>query len=84
MEATLESWIVSPLCGCWASGPRYPEIEVRVARARPPLLIAATREALRRAGVAKVEIDEFSSQAFASNEAEEVCRQWVRLVVRTG
>jgi hypothetical protein len=78
----MENWIVSPICCCWAAGPRYPEIEVRVAKARPPLMIAATREGLRRAGVARVEIDEFSSQAFASNEAEEVCRRWVSLIVQ--
>jgi hypothetical protein len=83
MEAMVENWIVSQICcWCWTTGPRYPEIEVRVARAKPPLMIAATREALRRAGVAKIEIDDFSARAFASTEAEEVCRQWVSLVVQ--
>jgi hypothetical protein len=61
--------------------PRYPEIEVRVASARPPLLIGATRQALRRAGVAKPQIDDFSAEAFASDDAHSVCRRWVRLVV---
>jgi hypothetical protein len=61
--------------------PRYPEIEVRVAKPHPPLVIAATRAALRRAGVAKPQIDDFSAQAFASADAPSVCRRWVRLVV---
>jgi hypothetical protein len=60
--------------------PRYPEIEVRVASAHPLVLIGATRQALRRAGVAKPQIQDFSDQAFASDDAPAVCRQWVRVV----
>jgi hypothetical protein len=71
---------VGPTC-CATMAPRYPEIEVRVASAHPPLLIAATREALRRAGVAKPLIDDFSAQAFTSGDAPSVCRRWVRLAV---
>jgi hypothetical protein len=61
--------------------PCYPDIEVRVAKTHPPLLIGATREALRRAGVGKSQIDDFSAEAFASGDAFSVCRRWVRLVV---
>ncbi len=62
------------------TSPRYPEIEVRVASAHPLVLIGATRQALRRAGVAKPQIQDFSAQAFASADAPAVCRQWVRLI----
>lgn len=59
---------------------RYPEIEVEVATTHPLLMIAATRQALRRAGVAKPQIDDFSAQAFASDDPPSVCRRWVRVV----
>lgn len=62
------------------TGPRYPEIEVRVSSTHPLALIGATRQALRRAGVAKPQIHDFSNQAFASEDADSVCRQWVRVV----
>jgi hypothetical protein len=64
------------------TGTRYPEIEVQVARDHRPLLIAATRQALRRARVEQNEIHRFSAQAFASDDAATVCREWVRLVIR--
>jgi hypothetical protein len=67
---------------CSTTRPRYPEIEVRVARPHPLLVIGATRQALRRAGVAKPQIDDFSAQAFASDDPPSVCRRWVRLVVQ--
>ena len=66
---------------CWMTTPRYPDIEVRVTKPHPPLVIGATRQALRRAGVAKSQIDDFSTEAFASDDAPSVCRRWVRLVV---
>ncbi len=80
MEATVES----PFAGCCSmmTTPRYPEIEVEVAKAEPLLTIAATRQALRRAGVAKDHIDDFSARAFASDDPVAVCRRWVSLVVR--
>jgi hypothetical protein len=62
------------------TSPRYPEIEVRVASAHPLVLIGATRQALRRAGIARPQIQDFSDQAFASDDAPAVCRQWVRVV----
>ena len=64
------------------TSPRYPEIEVRLASDKPLALIGATREALRRAGVPKPEIHDFSARAFASDDPYAVCRQWVRIVVR--
>ena len=79
MECSVWRPIVEPTC--WMTTPRYPDIEVQVAKAHPPLLIGATREALRRAGVAKSQIDDFSNEAFASDDPPAVCRRWVRLVV---
>jgi hypothetical protein len=61
--------------------PRHPGIEVRVASAHPLVLVGATRQALRRAGVARAEIDAFSAEAFASGDVPSVCRRWVRLTV---
>ena len=63
------------------TSPRYPEIEVRVSSSHPLVLIGATRQALRRAGVGKPQIHDFSAQAFASDDAPSICRQWVRVVV---
>lgn len=62
------------------TSPRYPEIEVRVTSAHPLALIGATRLALRRAGIDKPQIQDFSAQAFSSDDADRVCREWVRLV----
>jgi hypothetical protein len=62
------------------TSPRYPEIEVRVTSAHPLALIGATRLALRRAGIDKPQIQDFSAQAFSSGDAGSVCREWVRLV----
>jgi hypothetical protein len=64
------------------TSPRYPQIEVRLASDKPLALIGATREALRRAGVPKPEIRDFSARAFASDDPYGVCCQWVRIVVR--
>ena len=61
--------------------PRYPDIEVRLASTHPVALIGATRLALRRAGVPRPEIQDFSALAFASDDAPSVCREWVRLVM---
>ncbi len=61
--------------------PRYPGIEVRAASGHPLVLIGATRQALRRAGVARAELDAFSAEAFASGDVPAVCRRWVRLTV---
>lgn len=52
-----------------------------LAGARPLVLIGATRQALRRAGVARTEIDDFSASAFAAAAVAALCRRWVRLVV---
>ena len=80
MEATIERPTVQPPC-CWRTRPRYPEIEVQAASAKPSLVIGATRQALRRAGVARTDIDDFSSQAFRSDDPVAVCGRWVRLVI---
>ncbi|MEM7051174.1 MAG: hypothetical protein AAF604_16010 [Acidobacteriota bacterium] len=60
--------------------PRYPKIEVSSRSSNPLALIGATRQALRRAGVARPEIQDFSLQAFASADVADVCGRWVRLI----
>ena len=77
----VESEVVDAAGCCWMTGPRYPKIEVRVAKAEPLLVIAATRQALRRAGIARRCIDDFSAEAFTSDDPLAVCRRWVSLLV---
>ena len=67
--------------GCAWTSPRYPAIRARVASVNPWALIGATREALRRAGVARAEIHEFSTRAARSVDPYAVCRRWVQLEV---
>ena len=62
--------------------PRYPQIRVRTSSRNPWMLVAAVRQGLRRAEVAKEEIDRFSRQALAEREPRrmrEVCRRWAVL-----
>ena len=61
------------------SDPRYPNIHVRVDSPNPSALVSALRTALRRAGVEKSEIADFSQQALGSgspDKAREVCSRW--------
>jgi hypothetical protein len=62
--------------------PHYPEIEVRTASSNPYALIAAVREALRRAHVESREIERFTRQALERGDPDtsrSVCRNWVRV-----
>lgn len=62
---------------------RYPQIHVSVRSPNPLALVAAVRQGLRRAGVARQEIERFSLEALASDdpgEAVEVCHRWVDAV----
>jgi hypothetical protein len=59
---------------------RYPEIRVRLRTTNPLALVAAVRQALRRAGVERAEIRLFSAQAMAEadpNHVLRICREWV-------
>ncbi|MEM7479775.1 MAG: hypothetical protein AAF481_01265 [Acidobacteriota bacterium] len=60
---------------------RYPKIEVSSRSAHPLALIGATRQALRRAGIGRPEIEQFSGQAFGSGDPATICGRWVRLTV---
>ncbi len=63
--------------------PRYPKIRVHVESRNPLTLVAAVRQALRRARVEKEEISRFSEEAFGRHgerQLESVCRAWVRVV----
>lgn len=67
--------------------PRYPGVRVRLRSANTLALVAAVRIALRRAGVAKEEINQFSCQALQTEtEADRVrvCRQWADVEVQPG
>ena len=60
---------------------RYPEIRVGCRSANPLALVAAVRQALRRAGLSPEEVRRFSAEAFASREPSsirDVCHRWVR------
>lgn len=62
--------------------PRYPHIQVAVHSANPLTAISAIRGALRRAGVARREIANFSQQAFTCEDLDrlrDVCSGWVRV-----
>lgn len=64
--------------------PRYPEIQITVHSRNPFALIGAVRQALRQAGVERQEIQEFSRQAFDTDEKEEIerlCGRWANLVI---
>lgn len=60
---------------------RYPQIRVACRSTNPLALVAAVRQALRRAGLPSDEVRRFSAEAFASAEPSsirDVCRRWVR------
>ena len=59
---------------------RYPQIRVTLDRANPLALVAHIRLELRRAGVDRSEIQEFSAEALAYEDPEsirKVCSKWV-------
>ncbi len=59
---------------------RYPEIHVTVRSRNPLALVAAVRQALRRAGIESQQIRRFSSDALTSTDPaqmREICRAWV-------
>lgn len=59
---------------------RYPDIRVASRSGNPLVVVAAVRQAMRRAGADRAEIRRFSNEAFASDDPLgmlEVCRKWV-------
>ena len=60
--------------------PRYPEIRVHVDSTNPLALVAAVREAMRRAHIEKSEIMRFSEEALGEHDdrrSREICGRWV-------
>ncbi len=63
------------------SMPVYPDVEVAVRSHNRWAVAAAIRQAMRRAGKDRREIDRFVTEALATEDAErlrEVCQRWVR------
>jgi len=61
--------------------PHYPDLQVAVRSHNRWAVAAAIRQAMRRAGKERAEIDRFVSEALATENPErlrEVCRRWVR------
>lgn len=59
---------------------RYPDIHVTVRSSNPLALVAAVRQALRKAGVESSQIRSFSQQALANEDPGKIrqtCRAWV-------
>lgn len=59
---------------------RYPHLRVRLRTPNSLALVAAVRHELRRAGVEREEIEEFTAEAMAVDDpdrARDVCGQWV-------
>ena len=60
--------------------PLYPEIRVRTKGRSPLALVAAVRQALRRAGIERREIARFSTEAMNAvgpDEIDSVCSRWI-------
>lgn len=60
--------------------PRYPEIRVHLDSRNPLALVAAVREAMRRAHIEKEEIMRFSEEALGEHDdlrSAEICSRWV-------
>jgi SOS response regulatory protein OraA/RecX len=67
--------------------PVYPDIQVAVRSRNRWAVAAAIRQALRRAGKDRSEIDRFVAEAVAAEDPERlraVCRRWVRLQLPNG
>ena len=67
-------------------GPRFPEVHVTLRTENRWAVASAIRQALRKAGKDRAEIDRFVAEAMAALESggdprqfQEVCQRWVRL-----
>ena len=65
--------------------PRYPEIRLRLDSQNPLAWVSAVRQAMRRSGVSREEIQRFSSDALGAagdaTRARQVCSAWARIEV---
>ena len=62
--------------------PQFPDVRVAVRSRNRWAVAAAIRQALRRAGKERADIDRFLVEALAAEDPEqlrEVCERWVRL-----
>jgi len=62
------------------ASPAYPDVRVTVRSRNRWAVAAAVRQALRRAGKDRAEIDRFVSEAVAADSPDrlrDVCRRWV-------
>ncbi|MCM2270004.1 MAG: hypothetical protein NDJ75_07870 [Thermoanaerobaculia bacterium] len=62
--------------------PQFPDVQVAVRSRNRWAVAAAIRQALRRAGKDREQIDRFLAEALAADSPErlrEVCKRWVRL-----
>ncbi len=66
-------------------GPRFPEVHVTLRTENRWAVASAIRQALRRAGTDRAEIDRFVNEAMAALESgddprrfQEVCNRWVK------
>lgn len=62
--------------------PLFPDVQVAVRSRNRWAVAAAIRQALRRAGKDREQIDRFLAEALAAESPDrlrEVCRRWVRL-----
>ena len=64
-------------------GPRFPEVHVTLHSENRWAVASAIRQAMRRAGKDRAEIDRFVSEAMAVSDDpvkfHQVCRRWVEL-----
>ena len=64
------------------ASPLFPDVQVALRSRNRWAVAAAIRQALRRAGKDRREIDRFLSEALATEDSDglrEVCRRWVDL-----
>lgn len=62
--------------------PLYPEVRVSLRSRNRFALVSAIRQALRRAGTSRGEIDRFCSEALEAQDLrrfEELCSRWVKM-----
>jgi hypothetical protein len=62
--------------------PYYPRIQVHTASRNPLALVAAVRQALRRAHIASNEIERFTGEALGTTDpssTRRICRRWVQV-----
>ena len=62
---------------------RYPKIRVSFNSVNPMALVSKIRQELRRAGVDRLEIQEFSGEALTLDDPEsirKVCSKWVGIM----